>query len=110
MSRGESVSSRHPDLMKDLKRVYSKLTLQQKLVSVENMKRMNVGRAIAHKVGGQVPCVPVGRAVNRGAEIVAEVAAGGYKTSPAPPATTTTAPTPLACTLQSSTKQLRKNS
>ena len=102
------MSSRHPDLMKDLKRVYSKLTLQQKLVSAENMRRMNVGRAIAHKIGGQVPCVPVERAVNRGAEIVAEVAARGYKTSPTPPATTTTAPALLACTLQSSTKQLQK--
>ena len=104
MSKGDSVSSRHPDIMKDLKRVYGKLTLQQKLVSVENMKRMSVGKAIAHKIGGKVPCTPVQRAVNRGAGFVA----GGAerdKNPPPPAPITTTAPAPLARTLQSCTKQ-----
>ena len=107
MSRGDSVSSRHPDLMKDLKRVYGKLTLQQKLVSAENMKRMSVGKAIAHKIGGNVPCTPVQPAVNRAAGFVAG-GAGGDKTPPAPAAITTTAPAPLVHTLQSCTKQIQK--
>ena len=69
---GESVSKSHPDLMKDLKRVYGKLTLQQKLVSAENMRRMKLGRAIAHKIGGEVPCTPVLSAVRGGAGSLGE--------------------------------------
>ena len=105
---GESVSKSHPDLMKDLKRVYGKLTLQQKLVSAENMRRMKLGRAIAHKIGGEVPCTPVLSAVRGGAgSLTGEVA--GYK-APALRGGALTPPTTLLPSAHSqSTKRPKKS-
>ena len=45
--------------MKDLVRFYAKSTLQHKLISAENRKRMTLGKALAHKIGQSVTCVPV---------------------------------------------------
>lgn len=97
MASGESICSRQSNLMKDLKRVYGKLTLQQKLVSAENVKRMRMGKTVAHKIGAAVPCVPVApRAVKSSVGISGGAGAftykmvGGHSTdptsSPAPPA------------------------
>ena len=66
--------------MKDLVRFYAKSTLQHKLISAENRKRMTIGKAIAHKIGQSVTCVPV----ESGATPVRRVsgAGRGYKSSP----------------------------
>ena len=56
--------------MKDLARFYGKSTLQHKLISCGNKKRVKMGRTVAHKIGGHVGCVPVRRNVGRGVAAV----------------------------------------
>ena len=55
----KSVSYNSSAFMKDLVRFYAKSTLQHKLISAENRKRMSMGKALAHKIGQTVTCVPV---------------------------------------------------